>query len=260
MLDVEDGPNSYSVKVVNPSKKSDYFIRKWRTSVRFQSVQQLRRSLCEELNDMLVGDHSELEIGYIEPGHGTRGKQRWIFDDKDLADMYQVYSKKGEIILWMFNSCGESSSSGRKRQRSPADGQPHSSKSQRTTKSDTHSKKLVEVEQIAEDLEEKHGGQFTREQYNVWAHMINMRKHESRDTPPDKPFFKGSQAKKKPTVNPSKSDPPIPAGISPGKRIHLRSECMEQLEKWHSLLEKGAICEEQYTEMQANILGDIKRF
>ena len=36
-------------------------------------------------------------------------------------------------------------------------------KFQSNTKSDIHSKKLVEVEQIAEDLEEKHGGHFTCE-------------------------------------------------------------------------------------------------
>ena len=44
------------------------------------------------------------------------------------------------------------------------------SKSHRTTKSDAHSKRLVEVEQMAEDLEDKHGGRFTHEQYNVWVH------------------------------------------------------------------------------------------
>ena len=75
----------------------------------FKVYNSYGEAYVEELNDMLVSDHTELEIGYIEPGHGTRGKQRWSFDDKDPADMYQVYSKKGEIILWMFrksmNNC-----------------------------------------------------------------------------------------------------------------------------------------------------------
>ena len=52
-----------------------------------------------------------------------------------------------------------------------------------------HAKKLVQVEEITDVLEVQHGGAYTRKQYSVWAHMIDMRKHESHDIPPDKPFF-----------------------------------------------------------------------
>ena len=45
--------------------------------------------------------------------------------------------------------------------------------------------------------------------------------------------------------------------LSPGKRINLRSECMNQLSVWHNLLEKGAISQAQYDEFQKKILGDI---
>ena len=114
----------------------------------------------------------------------------------------------------------------------------------------------MQVEEIADELEVQHGGAYTREQYSVWAHMIDMRKHESCDIPPDKPFFKGSKGKKK---NPCTSSTDL-LEISPGKRIHLRTQCMDQLEKWHCLLEKGIISEEQYKELQGNILGDIKKF
>ena len=59
------------------------------------------------------------------------------------------------------------------------------------------------------------------------------------------------------------SDPNISTtdllGISPGKQIYLHTQCMDQLEKWHCLLEKGVISEMQYKEFQGNILGDIKK-
>ena len=131
-------------------------------------------------------------------------------------------------------------------------------KKTKSRKSDAHAKKLVQVEEITDELEVQHGGAYTREKYSVWAHMIDMRKHESHDFPPDKPFFNGSKGKKKNTSpDPCSTDP---LEISPGKRIHLRTQCMEQLEKWYCLLEKGIISEEQYTELQGNILGDIKKF
>ena len=76
---------------------------------------------------------------------------------------------------------------------------------------------------------------------------IHTHKHESLDVPPNKPFF----GKKK-------SGDSI--GISPGKRINLRSECINKLDKWHQLKERGVISDDQYDEFQKNILLDMKRF
>ena len=171
--------------------------------------------------------------------------------------MYEAYSGKTEIMLWVYAPASEcSSQSERKRSRSPLP----SEKEPKSRKSDAHAKKLEQVEEIADELEVQHGGPYTREQYSVWAHMIDMRKHESRDIPPDKPFFKGSKGKKENTSSDPCTSSTDPLEISPGKRIHLRTQCMDQLEKWHCILEKGIISEEQYKELQGNILGDIKKF
>ena len=48
--------------------------------------------------------------------------------------------------------------------------------------------------------------------------------------------------------------------MSPGKRIKYRSECIDQLDKWHALLEKGVIDQAQFKELQDTILHDIKQF
>ncbi len=53
---------------------------------------------------------------------------------------------------------------------------------------------------------------------------------------------------------------PSSVSVSPGKRIGLRTECMEQLDKWHSLLQKGVITEEQHKEHQQKILKDMTQF
>ena len=68
----------------------------------------------------------------------------------------------------------------------------------------------------------------------------------SYDEPPKKPFFKGTA--------------PTTQGMSPAKRITLRSECIDQLEKWHKLMERGAISMEQYKDIQDTILNDIKKY
>jgi len=38
----------------------------------------------------------------MEPGHGYKGKQRWITCNEDLQDMYEANCMKKEILLWCF--------------------------------------------------------------------------------------------------------------------------------------------------------------
>ncbi len=47
---------------------------------------------------------------------------------------------------------------------------------------------------------------------------------------------------------------------SPGKRIGLRTQCIDQLTKWHKLKEDGVISDAEYQEMHKTIMGDIKTF
>ena len=77
-----------------------------------------------------------------------------------------------------------------------------------------------------------------------------MKKHNSLDTPPDKPFWKGTSSKNKSAGGTA----------SPRKRITLTGQCVDQLLKWHELLKKGAITKEQYDEFQSTIMEDVKKF
>ena len=105
---------------------------------------------------------------------------------------------------------------------------------------------------IMKILKEKHEEKYTPKQFQAWAHMIQMKKYESYENPPDKPFFGKSRKKALSTAT--------EAAISPGKRLSMRSECIDQLDKWHKLIEHGAISPEEYKELQGTILTDIKKF
>jgi len=92
---------------------------------------------------------------------------------------------------------------------------------------------------------------------NAWAHMIHMGKHASYDNPPDLPYFKkcskiGSAAQ--PIVN------QVVSSLSPAQRVQICSECIDQLSKLHSLLEKGGKPTEQYNALQKAIFTDIQNF
>ena len=121
-----------------------------------------------------------------------------------------------------------------------------------------HLKKMSEVELIIEDLEEKHSsdGQYSAEQIRVWAHLLHMKKHDSYSDPPNKPFFRHSRSAKSLVSGSSASTD----GMSPAKNIQVRMELIEQLDKWHALMERGAIDLQQFKELQDTILNDIKNY
>jgi hypothetical protein len=168
------------------------------------------------------------------PGHGLKGKQKTLATNEDVEAMYDDYEGK-QIRLWIKRHRPQ------KRTHSPS---PIPSSKARRSGYDTHLEKMSEVEIIFEKLQETHDN-FSPEQLRAWAHMLQMKKHDSYELPPDKPFFGKSRRKET---------------MSPGKRINMRSKCIDQLEKWHRLMESGAISAEQYQELQHTILSDIKKF
>ena len=49
-------------------------------------------------------DRGQFELGYYEPGHGTKGKKRWLTCDEDMEDMKESYKKKKtEVLLWCYD-------------------------------------------------------------------------------------------------------------------------------------------------------------
>lgn len=98
---------------------------------------------------------------------------------------------------------------------------------------------------ILEELVTQHeaSGRFTAEQLRVWAHLhvLQMKKHYSYDHPTNKPFFRQSKSIQKVAgVGSGES------GMSSAKKIQLCTELIEQLGKWHSLIDCGAITQEQF--------------
>ena len=93
-------------------------------------------------------------------------------------------------------------------------------------------------------LKEKHAVAYSEEKLRAWAHLIEMEKHSSYDEPPNTPFFagKGLKAAKsasdtaRSTTGMSSSN-----GVSPSKRLIMRSQCIEQLNRWHTLLPKQIV-------------------
>ena len=93
--------------------------------------------------------------------------------------MYSEYEGRRihEVLLWCYQAPDDS-------QTIPKSGQWKHSNMHR--KEDN-----PQIEETIDKLKEMHSGCYFLEQYNCWAHTIDMGKHNSYDSPPDLPFFVG---------------------------------------------------------------------
>lgn len=243
-------------------RKSEGSIRKLR-NVSTSSVYALKKDVCSTFKEADV-DCNQFELGYYEPGHGTKGKKRWLIDDEDLKDMKKAFQKKKEVLLWCYDPSIKQISRKRSRKDEPESSAPQAKSRSRFVSA--YEKKMSKVEEIYESLQEKHGSKFKAEQLRAWANMVQMNKHTSLEEPPTGRFFKTqnesktSESSKKITEVPATQTSTDPTVLSPAKRVTLRTQCIEQLERWHQLMEKGGISKEQYDGLQADILAEIKKY
>ena len=217
------------------------------TSGVYMSMKSLQQFISRNIPEAVQVDLQNVEMGYVEPGHGMKGKKVWLYTDGDLGNMYKRYQGKPSIRLWCYSTPKKDTS------------KPVSTISGST--SNKEEKQQKDVNEVYEELQEKHKGTYTPEQLRAWAHMIRLKTHDSLETPPDKPFFRGH--KRKAVVDsqsPSGKVPESkrPAAISPGKKLNMRSELINQLEKWHNLLDSCVITQRDYDELKEKIMSDIK--
>ena len=197
-----------------------------------------------------------LEFGYIEPGHGLKGKKEWILDEEDVEKFLEKCREKkhGECTLWCYSKGEGKKHTHTKRSRSPCKSPSKKSSKARSSQYDSHVTKMAKIDEIYQSLDKTHGSLYTPEQKRAWAHMIDLGKHSSQAIPPNKRFFQkctGADASCSITDTGGSSK-------SPGKKVKIRSECIDQLQKWHDLLNCGAITQNQYDEFQDKILKDIR--
>ena len=73
-----------------------------------------------------------------------------------------------------------------------------------------------------------------------------MGKHVSTEVPPALPYFGKAPSSKEAGTQPVQPSSPQPVALSLGELITLRSECIDRVGKWYSLLEKAVITQSKY--------------
>ena len=163
--------------MVNRTKKSEYSIKRVKYTKRLPSIEDL----YSELQSLSV---ALKDVGFIEPGHGVKGRQMWL---ETLDEMYQIHDKKGksEILLW----CYMKVKTDLVNQGSIPYHQQTVTLLMTGSKRTSSAQKLQEVEKIVDDLQRKHAAKYSNEPYNAWTHLLHVGKHDSYETPPKLPYF-----------------------------------------------------------------------
>ena len=234
----------YSVKIINPENKGGHLIEEFQGN-KLSSVDSMRSKLVE-----LFGKYSngaEFQLGYLTPGHGFKGKQLLLTSDEDIVKMYGEHQGRRSINLWIQIKAKQH----KRPNESSITPTPQAKKAKAC---ESHLEKMDELQKIVDKLKEKHKegrcSHFSSAQFHCWGNLIQLGHHDSYDLPPNKPFFGVTKT----------AAASVTGSVSPGKRIHLRSECIDQLTKWHKLMNDGVISVEEYQDMHKTILGDIKKF
>lgn len=138
---VDSGTLNYSIKIVNP-KKSDFVVS---SKKKFHDLDNLKKRVSEEFEEQING--SIKQIGYIEPGHGLRGKQRWLTSSVELEEMYALFQGRKEIMLWTF------SENSKKRSRPENESNDENSVLKKRSRYEGHVDKMAEVDEIYDKLQ-----------------------------------------------------------------------------------------------------------
>ena len=75
----------YTVKIITAGCGS--VLKRWSTTTRFATASTMKLQLKYDF-DSFMGDFS---FGYVQRGHGTKGRQYAITDDDDVKNMYEEY-------------------------------------------------------------------------------------------------------------------------------------------------------------------------
>lgn len=213
-----------------------------------------------ELKDELSSD---IEVGYYE---GRQSSKVWIVSNKDLNAMYSKFAS--EVLFWVQSVEEENNDSD--------DNENQRKKTRRQEKEE-------EVEAVFQNLQKKHGEEYSVPQLRLWARMIQCGTHDDQDNPPQVPMICGIPPKRPsrahdslttaftgaaeaiakaftPSTGPLRSSECSGSvGISPGKKTELRMKNLQQLRELQQLYEDNIITDKELAEQKDIVMSTLRK-
>ena len=265
----------YSLRVINPKRKSLFEMKKFTLESRFQFPGELRSRIKEEFTTV-VPESDNFSLGYYQKERGN--SKIFLINENDMDTMYTQYAEAQEIQLWCDGRCDKLDNTDSV--------EPPKKRSSQDMCNSKRSAIQEEVEEIHLKLKEKHADKYTPAQLRLWANMLQIGTHKDYNIPPDVPMFGGGKKRyekhsvvdalsgiaegivrvlkphsgtQSPTHASVSSQSTTCVGVSPGKQVQLRGQLITQIKQLYELLEAGAISLEEYNSQNAAILEKLHR-
>ena len=248
---------SVGLKVFSPANKRDFVMLKLRevSEEDFATPTSLRKVILKQAGSSVVSADLSFPLGFF-----SKSDKFWINNELDMKDVKEAF-KLEKLTLW----CVGKDKRGKKRKDNDSDEDSegsNTSKKKRTTVEE----RGLRVEEIKNELRQKHGSSFSGVQYALWAEMVVAGTHESKDSPPPVPMFGSNRPRHRSNrfeetlagiVN--ALSPPSSSGSSPSKAAELRGKYIHQLKELVDLRELGALTESEYQEHRLIVVNLMKK-
>ena len=90
---------NYSVKVISPHTPEGVQLKKWETQIeKFSDLEAIKWD-CQSIS--MITYEIVTKFGYIQHGHGSKGRQVPLDEPKDIEAMYEAYRGRKKVILWV---------------------------------------------------------------------------------------------------------------------------------------------------------------
>lgn len=274
--------------MINPKAKKDSIVIDWHdVTERFVAVNDLKEKLNETLGAHLpkLASMDEFNVGYF---HGRPQLKSWILTEADLQVMYSACSK--EILLWCDGKSQDSSRRKRKKtvnQDEDEDEVELTTTGKRATSAKSAGAEEEEMEENIHELQSIHADNYDYGQYRLWARMIKNKQWKDFHNPPNLPMITGKVSRKcktdvvdtlattavaiiKALRDPSSAaasescvatkEAHTPHGISPAKKVELRSKYLKQLREIQNLRDEGVLTLDEFQVEKDTILQALKGF
>ena len=94
----------YSLRVINPKRKSLFEMKKFTSESRFQFPGELRSCIKVEFSTVVPGSDN-FSLGYYHKGRGN--SKIFLINENDMDTMYSQYAEAQEIQLWCDGRCAD---------------------------------------------------------------------------------------------------------------------------------------------------------
>ena len=243
---------------------------------KFESVITLRTKLAEQFKEQ-VPNSVTFNVGCFE---GQQHAKVWLVSDDDLHAMYAKYPR-GDITLWC---------EGRTEAIEDERGAGRTKRKRDEMVSSRRQEKEDEVDDIFQELKDKHGDKFGIPKLHLWARMVGANLHDDLENPPNIPAFCGNTPKRlrqqesfsdviggaavaivralasetpskanDASATPCQSSTSLPNSLSPAKAVEMRMKNYEQLRYLQQLFDDGILTQEEYEEQKRGILCSLRK-